>query len=99
MELLDEGIEDVPERLEADLIGLSVITGTAKRAYALAAQYRKQGIPVVLGGPHVTLMPEEAMQHADAVCAGYAEETWPQLLSDFARGEMQHSIDKTRTCP
>src|SRR5579859_6629045 len=50
--LYDEGIEDVPETLEADLIGLTVITGTANRAYELAARFRAQGKTVVLGGPH-----------------------------------------------
>jgi radical SAM superfamily enzyme YgiQ (UPF0313 family) len=88
-QLLDEGIEDVPEQLDADLVGLTVITGTAKRAYELAARYRSQGITVVLGGPHVTLMPEEAAQHGDAVCVGYAEETWPRLLRDFDAGRME----------
>jgi radical SAM superfamily enzyme YgiQ (UPF0313 family) len=63
VELVDEGIEEIPEDFEADLIGMTVITGTAKRSYELAKRYRKRGIPVVLGGPHVTLLPDEAMQH------------------------------------
>ena len=70
VELLDEGIQEIPERLQADLIGMTVITGTAKRSYELARRFRDQGITVVLGGPHVTLMPEEAMEHADAICSG-----------------------------
>src|SRR5436853_301361 len=53
-----------------------------------------RGIPVVLGGPHVTLLPEEAMRHADAVCVGYAEETWPQLVRDFAAGRMRRRYDQ-----
>src|SRR3954467_14957636 len=56
----DEGIQDVPAQLDADLIGLTVITGTAPRSYELAAHYRAQGKTVVLGGPHVTLVPDEA---------------------------------------
>jgi radical SAM superfamily enzyme YgiQ (UPF0313 family) len=91
VELIDEGIEDIPRDLDADLVGMTVITGTAKRSYALAKQFRDRGIPVVLGGPHVTLLPEEAMEHADSVCIGYAEDTWPQLLRDFADGSMQAS--------
>src|ERR1700683_48108 len=86
LELHDEGTGDVPLDLPADLIGLTVITGSAARAYELAARYRARGITVVLGGPHITLMPEEAQQQADAICVGYAEETWPQLLRDFAAG-------------
>jgi radical SAM superfamily enzyme YgiQ (UPF0313 family) len=82
--LIDEGISDVPLDLEADLIGITVITGTAMRAYELADHFRRRGITVVLGGPHVTLIPEDAQAHADAIVVGYAEDTWPQLLGDFA---------------
>jgi radical SAM superfamily enzyme YgiQ (UPF0313 family) len=92
--LYDEGIGDVPLDLAVDLIGITVITGSSVRSYELAAHYRARGIPVVLGGPHVTLMPQEAQQHADAICVGYAEETWPQLLRDFANGRMQPRYDQ-----
>lgn len=88
LQLIDEGIGDVPLDLEADLIGLTVITGTARRAYELADHFRARGIAVVLGGPHVTLIPEDAAPHADAVVVGYAEDSWPQLLRDFAAGRM-----------
>lgn len=87
--LIDEGIQDVEPDLEADLVGLTVITGTAPRAYEMASRFRARGIPVVLGGPHVTLMPEEAQCHADSVVVGYAEETWPELLHDFRAGRLQ----------
>ncbi len=85
----DEGIEEFPEDLEADLVGISAITGTAPRSYELARMFRAQGKTVVLGGVHPTLCPDEAQQHADAVVTGYAEESWPQLLRDFARGELR----------
>ncbi|MCP5304193.1 MAG: B12-binding domain-containing radical SAM protein [Chromatiaceae bacterium] len=87
--LYDEGIEDVPSRLDVDLVGLTVITGTAPRSYALADHYRRSGITVVLGGPHVTLLPDEAARHADSIVTGYAEQTWPQLLRDHAAGRLQ----------
>jgi radical SAM superfamily enzyme YgiQ (UPF0313 family) len=87
--LYDEGIQEVPERLEADLVGMTVITGTARRAYELAARFRAAGKTVVLGGPHVTLMPQEAAQHADAIVVGYAEDAWPALLRDYARGALK----------
>jgi radical SAM superfamily enzyme YgiQ (UPF0313 family) len=87
--LYDEGIEAVPERLDADLVGLTVITGTAARAYELAARFRAQGKTVALGGPHVTLLPGEAARHADAICVGYAEDSWPQLLRDFRQGRLR----------
>ncbi|NJM83851.1 MAG: B12-binding domain-containing radical SAM protein [Tabrizicola sp.] len=87
--LIDEGIEEIPADLQADLIGMTVITGTAPRSYHLAQQFRARGIKVVLGGPHVTLMPDEAAAHADAICVGYAEKTWPELLRDHARGALK----------
>src|SRR5437773_4178376 len=89
LHLVDEGIADVPMDLDIDLIGLTVITGTAGRAYELADHFRSRGVTVVLGGPHVTLIPEDAAPHADAVVVGYAEDSWPQLLRDFAAGEMR----------
>jgi sigma-B regulation protein RsbU (phosphoserine phosphatase) len=92
--ILDEGIEDMPERLEADLVAMTVITGSANRSYELAKRYRDQGIPVVLGGPHVTLVPDDAAPHADAIVTGYAEHTWPQLLRDFAAGRMKARYDQ-----
>jgi radical SAM superfamily enzyme YgiQ (UPF0313 family) len=92
--LIDEGIEDVPERLDVDLVGLTVITGTAPRAYELSERFRARGMKTVLGGPHVTLIPDDAQPHADSIVVGYAEDTWPQLLRDFAAGEMKHRYDQ-----
>src|SRR5262245_40240906 len=86
LQLYDEGICDVPLNLDADLIGLTVITGTARRAYELADHFRECGTKVVLGGPHITLIPEDAQPHADAIVVGYAEDTWPELLRDFIAG-------------
>lgn len=95
IELIDEGIAEVdPGTVRADLVGLTVITGTAMRAYELAARLRERGIPVVLGGPHVTLVPEDAQPHADAIVVGYAEESWPELLRDFAAGRMKRRYDQ-----
>ena len=94
LQLFDEGIADVPLDLDADLVGLTVITGTAMRAYELADHFRKRGITVVLGGPHVTLIPEDAAPHADAIVSGYAEDSWPQLLRDFASGQLQPRYDQ-----
>ncbi len=85
----DEGIADIPRDLSADIVGLTVITGTAPRAYALADQFRERGATVVLGGPHVTLLPDEAQQHADSIVVGYAEEEWPRLLRDFVDGTLR----------
>lgn len=89
IQLIDEGIQDIPGDLRADLVGMTVITGTAPRAYELSARLRAAGMTVVLGGPHVTLLPGEAQSHADAICVGYAEQSWPELLGDFSRGALR----------
>lgn len=92
--MIDEGINDVPDDLDADIVGMTVITGTAPRAYELSAKFRARGLPLVLGGPHVTLMPDEAQANADSICTGYAEETWPQLLRDFSAGQLKPRYDQ-----
>lgn len=92
---VDEGVANVDLDLRADLVGMTVITGTAPRAYKLAAHFRRRGVAVVLGGPHVTLLPEEAQRHADAIVVGYAEETWPQLLHDFCQGRLRRRYDQS----
>jgi radical SAM superfamily enzyme YgiQ (UPF0313 family) len=86
---VDEGIADIDFDLQADLIGMTVITGTAPRAYKLSDHFRRRKIPVVLGGPHVTLVPDDAQPHADSTVVGYAEEEWPRLLRDFTTGRLQ----------
>ena len=94
--IIDEGVDEIdPDRIDADLVGISAITGTAPRCYEIAARLRQRNIPVVLGGVHPTLLPEEAMRHADSVVAGYAEESWPQLLRDFVAGRMQRRYDQS----
>jgi radical SAM superfamily enzyme YgiQ (UPF0313 family) len=55
----------------------------------LARRFRDRGTTVVMGGPHVTLVPDDAAPHADAIVIGYAEDTWPQLLRDFVAGQLQ----------
>jgi radical SAM superfamily enzyme YgiQ (UPF0313 family) len=82
--MVDEGIEPLTGLEEADLVGITAITPSAPRAYEIAAKARRLGKTVVLGGPHPTLMPDEAAAHADAVVVGFAEESWPRLLRQFA---------------
>ena len=88
--VVDEMVADVDFRAAADLVGITAITGTAMRAYEIAARFRARGVPVVLGGVHPTLSTEESLAHADCVVRGYAERTWPRLLRDFAAGRMEH---------
>lgn len=94
--LIDEGVDEFdPATLAADLVGITVITGTAPRAYEISRELRARGITVVLGGVHPTLVPEEAMQNADATVVGYAEETWPQLIRDFVTGRLRTRYDQS----
>ena len=85
----DEGVQPLDLNFQADLVGITAITGTSQRAYQIADQLRAKGHTVILGGVHPTLLPEEAAPHADALVLGYAEKTWPQLLGDFTRGELK----------
>ena len=73
----------------ADLVAITCSTPAAPHAYEIARRYREQGVPVVLGGPHPTLLPAEAQAHADAVVVGEAEESWPRLIEDFRRDRLQ----------
>src|SRR5204863_5993505 len=73
-------------RLDFDLAALSTYTARAFDAYLVADAYRARGVPVVFGGLHATVLPEEAALHADAVVAGEAEAVWPEVVRDFQRG-------------
>jgi radical SAM superfamily enzyme YgiQ (UPF0313 family) len=87
--LTDERLTPVDFQKDADLVGISVITTTAPRAYEIAEGFRSRGGKVVLGGIHPSLLPEEAMQHADAVVVGEAEGVWPGLIDDFRGGRLK----------
>ena len=78
-------LEPLPE---LDLVGISSFTARIEAAYALAARFRARGIPVVLGGLHVSLVPDEACQHADAIVVGGAEGAWPRVVVDAERGQL-----------
>lgn len=95
---IDEWAEDFdPYTIEADLVGITVITGNAPKAYRYSRILRERGITVVLGGVHITLCPDEAMRHADAIVCGYAEESWPELLCDFVAGRLKGRYDRQPT--
>jgi radical SAM superfamily enzyme YgiQ (UPF0313 family) len=85
----DEGVQPLDLDFDADLVGITAITGTALRAYRIADELRARGHTVVIGGVHATLLPDEAARHADALVLGYGEKSWPQLLRDFAQGRLQ----------
>lgn len=74
---------------EADLVGITAFTSNINRAYELCRVFREHNVPVILGGIHVSMMPDEALQHADAILVGEAEEIWAQVLADTAAGTLQ----------
>jgi len=89
VKVIDEIVGDIDFGDPADLVAITLMTPMASRAYEIAARFRQRGSKVVLGGIHPTALPEEAMQHADAVVVGEAEGNWPRLLRDFQAGRLQ----------
>jgi len=92
-QIIDGSVEAIPEKSDANIVGISVLTGTSVQAYALADQFKKNGSLVALGGVHVTLMPAEAALHADVIFTGPAEGTWPQFLKDYSNGSYKSRYD------
>jgi len=74
---------------EADLVGITGYTSSINRGYQIASEYRKKGVPVVMGGIHVSMLPDEALRYCDCVVTGEAEEIWPTVLKDFENGSLK----------
>lgn len=87
--VIDEQIRQIDFSLEFDLVGISSMTATANRSYQLADKYRQKGSKVILGGIHPTILPEEAIQHADAVVIGEAEGCWADVINDVKSNKLQ----------
>ncbi len=87
--ILDEAIEPVDYNYPADLVGITVLTRFAPHAYEIADEFRKRGVKVVLGGLHPSVLPDEAIQHADSVVIGEAEGAWNLLINDFEKNKLK----------
>lgn len=87
--LVDDRLEAIPYDEPTDAVGINVEAYTARRAYVIAARFRARGVPVILGGYHPTLMPDEAARHADAIVEGPAEPVWSRLVADLRSGRLQ----------
>ena len=91
----EEDLARFVRKRRIDLVGIGSMTRMVAKAYRVADAIRAAGVPVVMGGPHVTEMPDEALgrdggsRHADAVALGEADELWPQIVEDAARGELK----------
>lgn len=88
-ELFDDRIELIDYDTKTDLVCITVETYTAKRSYKIAEKFRQRGIPVVMGGYHVTLCPEEAAEYCDSVIIGNGETVWKEMLGDAAAGNLK----------
>jgi radical SAM superfamily enzyme YgiQ (UPF0313 family) len=89
VEIVDERYEDVNFDNHYDLVGISCLTYNSLRGYEISEVFRKKGVPVVFGGYHASLMPDEAKQHADSVVIGEAEYNWPKVLQDVQKGKLK----------
>lgn len=92
--LADEVQEEIDFEGEYDLVGITAMTHQVVRAYQIADRFRGQGVPVVLGGIHPTVLPDEAIQHADSVVMGEAEPVWADLLNDLQQGQLKQFYQK-----
>jgi radical SAM superfamily enzyme YgiQ (UPF0313 family) len=89
----DDRMEPIPFDQPTDAVAIAVETYTAKRAYQIASEYRRRGIPVIMGGFHATLLPEEVMRYAEAVVVGEAENIWHQVITDLKSGRLRRRYE------
>jgi radical SAM superfamily enzyme YgiQ (UPF0313 family) len=93
VELLDDRIDPIDYDEPTDLVAITVESFTARRAYEIAAEFRARRVPVVMGGMHATLIPDEVAGHADAVFTGDAETLWAQVVADAHDGRLRPRYD------
>jgi len=94
VEYIDENARPGYAAASADLVAISAMTAQAAQGYEIADHFRARGVPVVIGGTHATLVPEDAAAHADAVVVGEAEGIWPRVLADFEQGRLQPRYER-----
>jgi len=99
VEVFDDRIEEVNYDSPCGLVGISVKTFTARRAYQIADEFRKRGVAVILGGHHPTLLPDEALRHADSILTGEAEGVWEDVLADVKHGKLKQRYCQPFTLP
>ena len=98
VEIINDIVEEIDFSKKYDLVGITTMTTQVARAYAIADTFRSKQVKVVLGGMHPTILPEEALQHADTVVVGEADNIWPKLLED-AENNCMKEIYKDETSP
>lgn len=89
VEAINAGKEPIEYSSPVDLVALSFMTSMAPEAYRIADLFKARGVKVVMGGHHASALPQEALEHADAVCIGEGDLVWPQILRDFEAGRLK----------
>jgi radical SAM superfamily enzyme YgiQ (UPF0313 family) len=89
VKIVDEAFDQINFEEKVDLVGITAQTPVAPRAYQIADEFKRRGIPVVMGGVHASMLPQEALQHVDAVVVGEGEAVWPGLIEDLRKGQMR----------
>jgi radical SAM superfamily enzyme YgiQ (UPF0313 family) len=95
----DDRTDRIPFDEPTDLVAMSVETYTAKRSYQIASEFRRRGVPVVMGGFHPTLVPEEVSEYAESIVMGEAEGLWPEVLEDFRNGRLRRVYKQSKRPP
>ena len=98
--MYDDRMEEIPYDEPTDVVAITVETFTARRAYEISKEFRDRGVPVVMGGMHAMLLPEEIEQHCDAVIVGDAEPVWETVMEDCRKGTLKKRYEVVQpTCP
>lgn len=102
LKIINENLQDIDFDADVDLVAITVMVTNATRAYQISDRFRRRGIKVVLGGYHPFMIPQNSLQHADAICVTEADNLWVQILEDARDGclkptyEQAHKTDMTR---
>lgn len=87
--IVDEMVERINFNEKCDMVGITAMTFKSTRAYQIAAEFRKRNVPVIMGGIHASLCPDDASHHVDSIVIGEADYLWPRILEDFERGNLK----------
>ena len=94
----DERVEKIPDKVDADVVAMTVETFSAKRAFQLASKYREEGKKVIMGGFHPTMVPDECIEHCDSVIIGEAEDTWGMVIKDLQKNKLKKIYQSNNNC-
>jgi len=95
--MYDDRVEKIPFDEHTDLVAITCDIYTAKRSYEIAAEYKKRNIPVIIGGMHASLVPDEVIQYADSVFVGDAENRFHEVIADLKAGKLKQKY-QSFTC-